>query len=349
MSAATLPGVADAAAEALRVVWQRTTDTYKTSTISDCSCTCQILSKSIDTGPHVGNRARSRTADHFQHPFAVCGPVLGGQQQCSKACMHAISETELRNHAHCLCQSFRRTAQLALVTRTAQRCSKMRCTRFHSQYLTKNPSCCWFSTTSPSRHTRSRCKRANKCHAPPTRATADVFALDFDGVLVDSEPEISSSAIAAASEYWPEEFGHLDDAANHQVRHNLRQVRPVLVNGVEALVMVQKLLCFCTGFYDHYNQCNITVALLMFHSIFSQARMVLEDPSCTDSIIHDWQSLLPATLKQWGVEQKDLQSFFEDFRNNLLQNHEVSHHMVLKNIAISGVFHCLAHVCRTNG
>ncbi|KAL3150803.1 hypothetical protein ABBQ32_000564 [Trebouxia sp. C0010 RCD-2024] len=165
----------------------------------------------------------------------------------------------------------------------------MRCTRFHSQYLTKNPSCCWFSTTSPSRHTRSRCKRANKCHAPPTRATADVFALDFDGVLVDSEPEISSSAIAAASEYWPEEFGHLDDAANHQVRHNLRQVRPVLVNGVEALVM---------------------------------ARMVLEDPSCTDSIIHDWQSLLPATLKQWGVEQKDLQSFFEDFRNNLLQNHE---------------------------
>ena len=51
--------------------------------------------------------------------------------------------------------------------------------------------------------------------------------------------QISSSAIAAASEYWPEVFGSLDDAANHQVRHNLRQVRPVLVNGVEALIMVQ--------------------------------------------------------------------------------------------------------------
>lgn len=103
---------------------------------------------------------------------------------------------------------------------------------------TKDARCCWFSTTKPSRQTSSRCKRANRCHVQPTRATADVFALDFDGVLVDSEPEISSSAIAAASEYWPEEFGHLDDAANHQVRHNLRQVRPVLVNGVEALVMV---------------------------------------------------------------------------------------------------------------
>ena len=53
--------------------------------------------------------------------------------------------------------------------------------------------------------------------------------------------------------------------------------------------------------------------------------MVLEDPSCTDSIINDWQNVLPATLKEWQVEQKDLQSFFEDFRNNLLQNHEVYH------------------------
>ena len=77
--------------------------------------------------------------------------------------------------------------------------------------------------------------------------------------------------------------------------------------------------------------------------------MVLEDPSCTDSIINDWQSLLPATLKQWGVEQKDLQSFFEDFRNNLLQNREVGHHVVRKKTAISGVFQCLAYVCRTNG
>lgn len=51
--------------------------------------------------------------------------------------------------------------------------------------------------------------------------------------------------------------------------------------------------------------------------------MVLEDPGCTDSIINDWQNVLPATLKKWNVEQKDLQVFFEEFRNNLLQNKEV--------------------------
>ena len=55
-----------------------------------------------------------------------------------------------------------------------------------------------------------------------------------------------------------------------------------------------------------------------------QARMVLENPDCVDSIIQDWQNVLPATLKQWHVEQQDLQIFFEDFRNNLLQNKEVT-------------------------
>ena len=52
--------------------------------------------------------------------------------------------------------------------------------------------------------------------------------------------------------------------------------------------------------------------------------MVLEDPGCVDSIIQDWQSVLPATLNKWKIEQKDLQIFFEDFRNNLLQNKEVT-------------------------
>ncbi len=51
--------------------------------------------------------------------------------------------------------------------------------------------------------------------------------------------------------------------------------------------------------------------------------MVLEDPGCVDDIIQDWQNVLPATLKKWNVQQQDLQVFFEEFRNNLLQNKEV--------------------------
>ena len=70
------------------------------------------------------------------------------------------------------------------------------------------------------------------------QAAADVFALDFDGVLVDSEPEISSSACAAAAEYWPEQFGRLDQSTMDNVRQKMRIIRPVLIHGVESLVMV---------------------------------------------------------------------------------------------------------------
>ena len=88
---------------------------------------------------------------------------------------------------------------------------------------------------------------------PPTRyasvshikATADVFALDFDGVLVDSEPEISSSAVAAATEYWPDQFKGVDQATINGVRERLRILRPVLIHGVESLVMVLDNLQTC--------------------------------------------------------------------------------------------------------
>ena len=160
--------------------------------------------------------------------------------------------------------------------------------------------------------------------------------------------------MAAAAEYWPEQFGNLDQATADQVRQNLRQVRPVLVNGVEALIMVCALtlspcpvhplcvqvdfpgtpilhtppaypicthLLFSLSFTVHVVACFLFGACAM---LCLQARMVLEDPDCVDSIIQDWQNVLPATLKQWHVEQQDLQIFFEDFRNNLLQNKEVT-------------------------
>ena len=70
--------------------------------------------------------------------------------------------------------------------------------------------------------------------------------------------------------------------------------------------------------------CTVPALLVLeFMHVCLQARMVLEDPGCVGRIIQDWQSVLPATLNKWKVEQKDLQIFFEDFRNNLLQSKEV--------------------------
>lgn len=153
-------------------------------------------------------------------------------------------------------------------------------------------------------------------------------ACSFAPVLV----QISSSAVAAAIEYWPEQFKDLDQATHEQIRQNLRQVRPVLVNGVEALIMVcepdgatcascdicSTFSCCCTSSCSWCHCISIHIFQLCL-----KARMVLEDPGCVDDIIQDWQNVLPATLKKWNVQQQDLQVFFEEFRNNLLQNKEV--------------------------
>jgi len=97
------------------------------------------------------------------------------------------------------------------------------------------------------------------------KAAADVFVLDFDGVLVDSEPEVSMSAYTAARDYWPGIFASATAAQQSAVLEGLRACRPALVRGYESMVM---------------------------------ARMLLEDPECSGAILGgDWEALLLTTLK----------------------------------------------------
>lgn len=120
--------------------------------------------------------------------------------------------------------------------------------------------------------------------ATPAAAGAgpsDVFVLDFDGVLVDSEPEVSASAYAAARDYFPDIFINVSTEQESQVMQGLRQTRPVLVRGYESMVM---------------------------------ARMLLEDPGCVDAILADWHPLLEQTLKKWGEDGLELQRSFESGR-----------------------------------
>lgn len=123
----------------------------------------------------------------------------------------------------------------------------------------------------------TRPRRMCAAAAGPT----DVFVLDFDGVLVDSEPEVSSSAYAAARDYWPALFSPATAAQQQQVMEGLRSTRPVLVRGYESMVM---------------------------------ARMLLEDPGCVDGILADWHPLLHKTLDRWGESWEKLQTSFEQHR-----------------------------------
>ena len=57
----------------------------------------------------------------------------------------------------------------------------------------------------------------------------DVICLDFDGVLLDSEREITQSALLAAKQRWPEVFNGLSKEMEERVLLKMRDVRPVLV------------------------------------------------------------------------------------------------------------------------
>ena len=94
-----------------------------------------------------------------------------------------------------------RNAQLARPNtdmRTALSTQMMHCTllgpsasQLHPYRARYTPSVCLLGakTCKLSQRRQSQCKRAKLSHVQ-THASADVFALDFDGVLVDSEPEV---------------------------------------------------------------------------------------------------------------------------------------------------------------
>ncbi|GIL54086.1 hypothetical protein Vafri_9641 [Volvox africanus] len=125
--------------------------------------------------------------------------------------------------------------------------------------------------------------------APPS----DVFVLDFDGVVVDSEPEITASAFEAAALRWPDLFSDsvLDVGGKRaQLREAMRIVRPVLVRGFESMVML---------------------------------RILLRDPSCPktlDAILKCWSEELPRSLSFWGESADELTQIFEAVRNDWMNS-----------------------------
>lgn len=123
--------------------------------------------------------------------------------------------------------------------------------------------------------------------AAAAAAPSDVFVLDFDGVLCDSEHEVSTSAYEACQGYWPDLFAGLSGQEQQRVRAGMRATRPRLIKGWEALVM---------------------------------ARLILEDEGNVQHILADWEPLLAATLAAWGEGTgASLASAFEAHRAEQMQ------------------------------
>lgn len=122
-------------------------------------------------------------------------------------------------------------------------------------------------------------------------APSDILVCDFDGVIVDSEPEVSTSAIQAAAEHWPHIFGPaaLPEAERRRVAAGLRCTRPRLVKGSEAMLM---------------------------------ARLILEDgDAAIQAILDAWEdSVLPASLQRFGEgDGAALHGAFEAVRSRQME------------------------------
>eukprot|EP01026_Neomeris_dumetosa_P011087 TRINITY_DN14042_c2_g2_i2.p1 TRINITY_DN14042_c2_g2~~TRINITY_DN14042_c2_g2_i2.p1 ORF type:complete len:340 (+),score=44.47 TRINITY_DN14042_c2_g2_i2:344-1363(+) len=119
-------------------------------------------------------------------------------------------------------------------------------------------------------------KKANSIIA--RQGPSDVFVLDFDGVLVDSLPEITNSGLQFAKDLWPQKFEGVDE--NKQL-DLLKQTRPVLIEGFEIVVM---------------------------------ARMLAENSSCISDILQRWPQQMADILTEWKLDADKIKMDFENYR-----------------------------------
>ena len=109
-----------------------------------------------------------------------------------------------------------------------------------------------------------------------------VFALDFDGVVCDSEPESSISGWKHGLDLWPEVFGPAS-AEQGRVLDGLKRVRPVVETGFENTLL---------------------------------ARALLEKIHTADDIIADWGGLMPGLMERWNCDRGEMVAGYGKIRDD---------------------------------
>jgi hypothetical protein len=97
-----------------------------------------------------------------------------------------------------------------------------------------------------------------------------VYALDFDGVVCDSEPESSISGWKYARALWPEIFVDDSEATTRRVLDGLKRTRPVVETGFE----------------------NTLLARCVYEEIPGYS---------VDEILASWGALMPPLMERWNL------------------------------------------------
>ena len=154
---------------------------------------------------------------------------------------------------------------------TASHCAKLKASRAPRSTLRSPP-----RRVPPS---RSRARSIAMAATPSTAST--VLALDFDGVVCDSEPESSISGWKHGVEVWPEVFA--DDTQYDRVLAGLKLLRPVVETGFENTML---------------------------------ARVVLENEYTIDEVLKTWNTLMPTLMDKWQLDRAEMVTGYGAIRDD---------------------------------
>lgn len=125
-----------------------------------------------------------------------------------------------------------------------------------------------------------------------------LWALDFDGVLCDTEPESSLSGWRAAAKFWPLLFDKATPEDKAQVMQSMAKLRPIIETGYENMLLVRLM-------YEE---------LLMSRNSETGTR-----PLTVGEVSANWGELLPSLLQRWGLEPPMLIDFFGQVRDEWME------------------------------
>ncbi|EXB30869.1 hypothetical protein L484_012399 [Morus notabilis] len=127
---------------------------------------------------------------------------------------------------------------------------------------------------------------------------ADLYALDFDGVLCDSCGESSLSAVKAAKVRWPNLFDDVDSTVVDWIVDQMHIVRPVVETGYENLLLVR---------------------LLLEMRLPSIRKSSVSEGLTVERILDNWLKLKPIIMEEWGEQREELIDLFGKVRDEWME------------------------------
>ncbi|KAL7158764.1 hypothetical protein ABFS83_02G165100 [Erythranthe nasuta] len=128
---------------------------------------------------------------------------------------------------------------------------------------------------------------------------ADLYALDFDGVLCDSCGESSLSAVKAAKVRWPSLFNGVESSLEDWIVDQMHIVRPVVETGYENLLLVRLLL-------------EIQMPSIRKSSI--------AEGLTVEEILENWSTIKPVIMAEWDEDRDVLIDLFGKVRDEWIDN-----------------------------